>query len=369
MIGRFSIKLGRLFGIEVALDVTWFLIAMILVFNLSQVLGAAGDYTTAARIVWSAILVVMLFASVLAHEFGHALTARAFGIGTRRIVLHLFGGVALIESEPDRPRDEFWITAAGPAVSFLLAFAFAGLWLAATTTGAATMVLEVLGYLAIMNGFLAVFNCLPGFPMDGGRVVRSAIWAATGDFLLSTRIAAWGGVVVGLSLSMLGFLMLMNGAGGLLMILLGIFLVYLARSSARQAEFAAVFRGRTVRDFMRPVVAVVPADATLGEVAEAYFRRFDGAHFPVVDGDQLLGRITDEDLRRFEPRQWDWVAAREAMRPYDPASLLSPGMPALKALQHIAGTGARCEAVFEGRRLLGFVFATDLMRQLPAGPR
>jgi Zn-dependent protease len=112
--GRLSVKIGRYFGIDVSLDVTWFFIAMLFVMNFTGAFDASAP--VGARVTMSVLLVILLYGSILAHEFGHALTARAFGIGTKKIVLHLFGGVALIESEPERPRDEFWITAAGPAV-------------------------------------------------------------------------------------------------------------------------------------------------------------------------------------------------------------------------------------------------------------
>jgi Zn-dependent protease len=313
----------------------------------------------------SVLLVILLYGSILAHEFGHALTARAFGIGTKKIVLHLFGGVALIESEPERPRDEFWITAAGPAVSLALAALFGAGWAAALGLGAPSLFAEGFMYLTLMNAILAIFNCLPGFPMDGGRVLRAALWAMTGDYLFATRLAAWGGVAVGLGLSTLGVFLFINGGSGLLMILLGLFLVYLARLSARQAEVTAAFQGRTVRDFLRPVRAVIPRDMLLSDVAHLYFGRFDGGHFPVVEGDRLLGRLTEAELRRYEPRQWDWVTAREAMAPYEPSSVLRPTMPALKALQQLASEQSPCAAVFEGRRLLGFVYFKDLAQLWP----
>lgn len=363
MFGRLSVKIGRYFGIDVSLDVTWFFIALLFVMNFTGAFDASAP--VGARVTMSILLVILLYGSILAHEFGHALTARAFGIGTRKIVLHLFGGVALIESEPERPRDEFWITAAGPGVSLALAAVFGAGWAAALAAGAPSLFVEGFMYLTLMNGVLAVFNCLPGFPMDGGRVLRAATWALTGDYLFATRLAAWGGVAVGLGLSTLGVFLFFMSGGGLMMVLLGLFLVYLARLSARQAEVTAAFRGRTVRDFLRPVRAVIPRDMLLSDVAHLYFGRFDGGHFPVVEGDRLLGRLTEAELRRYEPRQWDWVTAREAMAPYEPAKVLRPGTPALKALQQLASEQSSCGAVFEGRRLLGFVYFKDLAQLWP----
>ncbi|MBX3730472.1 MAG: site-2 protease family protein [Candidatus Sumerlaeia bacterium] len=365
MPGRNALRIGRLFGIDVALDFNWFVVFFILVVSLSRHFEAYLP-THVSSVVFAVALTLALFASVLAHEYGHALTARLFGIRTNKIVLHLFGGVAYLESEARRPRDEFFIAVAGPAVSIVLGSALGVVWYLTREAPVAGM---LFGYLAAMNIFLGVFNCVPGFPLDGGRVVRSAIWGLTGDYLKATRIAVWGGVAVGavfVALGALELLLAVMGSGsiaaGVLRGLLGVFVIYLARLSLRQAEFIAAFRGLTVADLMQPIRAVVPAETLLSDVHARYFQVLRLDSVPVVDGPRLLGAISRQDLDTIPTRQWDWMRAREIVRPYDRDGVLAPGVEALNALEKLANANRYSMPVFEGRRLLGTITQADLAR-------
>jgi Zn-dependent protease len=365
MPGRSALRIGRLFGIDLALDFNWFIVFFILVASLSRHFQSYLP-TQGGAVGLAVTLTLSLFASVLAHEYGHALTARRFGIRTNKIVLHLFGGVAYLESEARRPRDEFLIAVAGPAVSIALGIVLGGVWYVTKEAPVAGM---LFGYLAGMNLVLGIFNCVPGFPLDGGRVVRSAIWGLTGDYLKATRIAVWGGVAVGAVFVALGalelFLALLGSgslAGGVLRGLLGVFVIHLARLSLRQAEFIAAFRGLTVADLMQPIRAVVPAETLLSDVHARYFQVLRLDSVPVVDGPRLLGSIGRQDLEAVPPRQWDWMRAREIVRPYDRDSVLAPGVEALNALEKLANANRYSMPVFEGRRLLGTITQADLAR-------
>ncbi|MDK2970551.1 MAG: hypothetical protein PWP23_306 [Candidatus Sumerlaeota bacterium] len=373
MPGRRAIRIGRLFGIDIALDLNWFFIFFIMVVSFS---GQYQQYfpTHMGSMVFAIVLTLALFASVVAHEYGHALTARLFGIHTQKIVLHLFGGVAYLESEPKRPRDEFFIAIAGPAVSIVFGLVFGGIALAtAPGTGIPETALFKLAFaLAAMNLFLGIFNCVPGFPLDGGRVVRSALWAITGNYLKATRVASWGGIGVGALLSLTGVAAVVAApfmdmdllAGGILRVLLGLFVIHLARMSMKQAEFISAFHGLTVRDLMQPIRAVVPADMLLSDVRDRYFQWQGADNFPVVDGTRLLGSIGQEDFAAIPERQWDWVRAREIVRPYDAEKILDPGLEALTALERLARLNRYSLPVFQGRRLLGTVTQGDLARAL-----
>jgi len=375
MLSNKSIKVGRLFGIDVGLDISWFIIAIYLTWMIAEsaAQGAVGiDMSRGQAYAFGAVMVALLFGSVLLHEFGHALTAKIFGVRTQRIVLHLFGGVALIESEPRRPMHEFWITAAGPATSLALSIGF---WICAAAAApfpAAELLAVLFTWAAGINFMLAIFNCLPGFPMDGGRVLRAAIWAVTGDYLRATRIAARTGVAVGSMIFMwgvAGILLRIAGInipvvswGGFMHLLLGPFLIFLAKVSARQAEYTAAFGDLTVGDIMRPIRAVVPADALVSDVVADYFQRLQGDQFPVVDGPRLLGYISQEAVSSCPRRQWDWVKAQELAQPYDSALIFAPTMAALPAFQSLMRQNRACQAVFEGRRLTGYLFAGDIAR-------
>lgn len=364
MISPNSIKIGKLFGIQVGINYNWFIIFFIMVVSFSGYVRDQFGASQSSSLTFAVLTTLLLFASVLAHEFGHALTARAFGIQTRKIILHLFGGVAFLESEPRRPLHEFLIAIAGPAVSIALAVVFGGLYFLILGHASELIVLLV-QLLAGLNLMLGVLNCAPGFPLDGGRVLRAVVWAATGDYLKSTRIAAMGGVAVGLGLILWGVsIVMVSLTGAILRILLGVFVIYLARMSTRQAEVLAAFHGLTVRDIMQPVRAVVPADTPLSDVYAWYFMRLGVDQLPVVRGDVLLGAITLEDIQRIPPRQWDWVQAREAVRPFSAAEMVAPEAEAIQALDRFAGTNRLTVPVFEGRRLLGYITRGDVVKLL-----
>jgi len=366
--GSNFIKLFRLFGIQVGLSPNWFLMFAIIVAGMVPGAKEATGLSGAAAGVLASIVTLLVYASILAHEFGHALAARAFGIGTSRIGLHLFGGVAMLDSEPRRPRDEFWITVAGPAVSFLLAAILGTAWLAASQLGAGPAWTFVLGYGAAANAFMGAFNCLPGYPMDGGRLVHSAIWAATNDYLFATRIARWGGIAMGVLLMAWGVFDLLSRqiVDGMLHLLFGWFLISLARAQWRQAQVLAPFLNKKVRDFMRPLRAVVPADVPVSDVVDDFFRPLRMDQFPVIDGDRLLGVIDARDVESREPRQWPWLRASELTKPYVPAQTVAPDMDAAVALGRFGRNGRGTLAVFEGRRLLGHIVDRDFSDYLKA---
>lgn len=369
MVPSNSIKIGKLFGIEVGVNITWFLIFFVLVFSMAGSIEELSGLSTVMSTAWAVVATLLLFASVIAHEYGHALTARTFGIGTHKIILHVFGGIAFLESEPRKPLHEFFIALAGPAVSIALALVFGLMWWALDFQFYSNVAGMVIGNLAILNLFLGVFNCVPGFPLDGGRVVRAIVWGATGQYLFATRVAAWGGVIVGGLISFSGLLSLVGVfgpayAGGILRFFLGLFVIHLALLSMRQAVVVAAFQGRTVRDLMQPVRIVVPARMALSDVNERFFAQLNVDHLPVVDGDRLLGYISREDIQAAEPRQLPWIRAHEAVHPYQPSELLAPGAAAITALERLSRTRRLSLPVFQGRRLLGHVTHHDIARHL-----
>lgn len=374
MLAGRSFRLGKLFGIDVGVNFNWFIIFALITMSLSNMYRQDFGYGGGAGFFLGAVTALFFFASVVAHEYGHALTARVFGIRTHRINLHLFGGVAFLEREPKRPSHEFWIAIAGPAVSIVLGVAFAAAYFVARGYG--FPVLErLLLYLGVINIVLGVFNCVPGFPLDGGRVVRAFLWGVTGNYLLSTRIAAWGGVVVGAMISSLGVLFLMMGAvmAGVINIFLGIFVIYLARMSSQQAEVLDAFSNMRVADLMRPIRIVLPSGTYVSDAYERYFLPFNVDQLPVVAGDRLLGFVRADDIAEIPRRQWDWMRVDEIARPYDTSILIDPQMEAITAFERLATANAYSVPVFEGRRLMGTVNRHDLARVLerrrtPAAP-
>jgi Zn-dependent protease/predicted transcriptional regulator len=237
--GRPALRLGRVLGIEVGLDFTWIFIFLLITLSLAQKLGADHEtWPVAAR--WGGALAASLlfFASILLHELGHSVTSNALGVPVRSITLFLFGGVASLSKEPERPRDAFLIGAAGPAVSVLLGLAFLLLWAALPaqplTLGVAADVCLLLGQ---ANLVLAVFNLFPGFPLDGGHLLRAAVWAWTGSLERATRVAAAMGALFAMGLIGLGILIAIPGGnllGGLWLVFIGWFVLSAARGSTAQ---------------------------------------------------------------------------------------------------------------------------------------
>lgn len=361
-----SIKVGSLFGIEIGISIFWVLLFVFFTSQASSFFNSELELSKMVSAFSGVFLIGGLYASILAHEFGHALTARSFGINTRRIILHLFGGVALMEAEPRSPKEEFWITLMGPAVSFFLAIAFGIAWIAASQLAVPEPFPTIFIYLAIMNLIMAIFNLLPGFPMDGGRILRSTIWYYTDNYLQSTRIATIGGTIVGSGFIALGLVRFLLGGFDLfsliMPVLLGIFVIRLSRMSMRDAKIIDSFRGKTVGQLMQPIQAVVHADWSVRDIYE-HIQFFNQQEiYPVVDGDRLIGQLFYQDIAAIEQRQWDWIKATEVAKPIDPSRIISPEIDIMAAIQKLSTMKMNSMAVFQGRKLLGYIRLADLIQ-------
>lgn len=357
-------RIGRFFGIDLYIQASWIPIFLLVVYLLTVELGSVtgtDTWSLGARIAIAVISAALLFGSVVAHEYGHALMAKWYGIETERISLFLFGGVAQLRNEPKRPIEEFLVALAGPAVSFVLAVLAGGFTLANNLAGGPEILTIVLGYVAGVNLSLVLFNLLPGFPMDGGRVLRAILWAATGNFLSATRWASYGGRLVGAGLIAFGVLMVVfQNFSGIWMGLIGFFIWRLAAMSFEQAIMSSVFHNTRAIDLMRPVEAVIPADATVGEAVERVFSRLRADMVPVVRGDRVVGWVDGrfEDLER---RQWDWVRVSERANTYEADHVVRPGDSGFSAFLAVVHSPLDRVAVFDDRRLLGHICQRDLI--------
>lgn len=353
-----GIPIGRYFGIPVYLHPTWFLVLLFFSIALSNSIGAEAGLGSVASFLLGLLTAVIVFITLLAHEYGHALMARYFGIPTARITLFLLGGVAQITAEPRKAVHELLIAIAGPAVSLLCMLLFGALYLIAGAVDAPMWLALPLAQIAALNLVFAVFNMLPGFPMDGGRVLRAFVWMVTDNFLTATRVAYYGGMSIGALLITAGIFTL---PGGFMYILLGLFLMFLASAAYRDAKVKAAFDKLHVADLMRPVQAVVPAELSLRDVVRDYVYRVHGDRFPVVRGRVLLGYISAEDIGAIEQSRWETVQAERLARPYGRSEILSPEQDALEAFKRINQTGRPSLPVFRGRELIGYLFIQDVV--------
>ncbi|MDX1576928.1 MAG: site-2 protease family protein [Gemmatimonadota bacterium] len=289
-------RIGRWFGFPVRIDYSWFLVAALVVWTFSvwEFPRRLPGYDGRTYLVMGASAALLFFLSVLLHELGHAIVGRVRGVTVESITLFVFGGIAQARHDARRPSDEFLLTAAGPLTSVALAGAFHLAGLALDALGAPAAMGEVAGFLALMNLVLAIFNLIPGFPLDGGRIFRSIAWAATGDIVRATRWAAWGGRLFGGFLIAVGVWLFLGGQllGGVWAGLIGWFLVNAASSSYRHFELRELLRQIPVARVMTDDPDRVPADLTVERAIEDHFLR-GRAEAYAVDLDGLLLGFVD----------------------------------------------------------------------------
>ncbi|MFN3514440.1 MAG: site-2 protease family protein [Phenylobacterium sp.] len=332
----------KLFGIPVGVHVSWLLVAGLVAWSL-----AAGSlpllYEGLPRSSYwlmALVAVVGLSISVVAHEMAHALTGRALGIRVERITLFLFGGVAELKDEPKSPGAEAAMAVAGPLASLAIAWAVGSMagWL--DLAGGRPILAGALGFLATLNLVLAVFNSIPAFPMDGGRVLRAGLWKAMGDRDRATRMAAGAGEAFGAAMIVLGAVATLTGhLGGLWWILIGMFIRSAARSTTAEQQARRVLAGLTVARLMSRPVDVAQADMTLAEFVAGEL--YDTRHgvYPVVQGARLVGVLEPRRILKTPNAEWARTRVADICAPLDPADCIDPGESAAEALQQVLRRG------------------------------
>jgi CBS domain-containing protein len=281
----------------------------------------------------------------------------------RGITLFIFGGVAEMEGEPRSPKAEFLMAIAGPIASFLLALTFYGFSVFGEALGLPRTVVGVTRYLALINGMLATFNLLPAFPLDGGRVLRSALWRWKGDLRWATHIAAQSGSGFGMLLIVLGLINVLTGnfVPGMWWFLLGLFLRGAAAASYRQLMTRRALEGEPVRRFMTPEPMTVPPETTLRELVEDHIYRYHHDLFPVTEDLRLLGCVSTRQVKQVPREKWDRVTVREVIIPCSPVNTIGPDEDALKVLALIRRTGNSRLMVVEDERLVGIIALKDML--------
>ena len=357
------IPLFTLFGIKVGLDYSWFLLAILLVWSLMAgyfpwVLPGLGT----ASYLWMAILgAAGLFASIIFHEFAHAMVARRYRLPISRITLFIFGGVAEMDDEPRTAASEFWMAIAGPIASFLLAAVF---FFLLGPFGADHPVGAIVGYLAFINFILASFNLLPAFPLDGGRMLRAAVWWFTEDFQKATRIAAATGSVLAVVLIGLGVLNIIGGAfvQGIWQMLIGFFVYSAANASRAHAELRGSLHGVPVSRIMRRELVTVPADTPVQTLVDDYFYRHFYKVFPVVDASgRPVGVIGLKDVGHANRDAWRQARTADIMKPLSEDNTVSSTAPVYKVLQMMQRRQNSRLLVVDGQTLKGMVTMRDIM--------
>jgi Zn-dependent protease/CBS domain-containing protein len=309
------------------------------------------------------IAALLLFVSVFLHELSHSLVALRLDIRVSSITLHIFGGVSELTREPDRPRDEFAIAIVGPLTSLAIAAAVA---LLAVVLSPTPVVRAVMHYLVLVNAMVGLFNLVPGFPLDGGRILRSALWKARGDLAWATRIASTTGSAFGVGLMALGAWRALSGEflGGLWFVLIGLFLRQASTASYQQLLARRGLDGRSVGDVMTREVVTVPPDLTIEKLVDDFFWHHHVSSFPVVDRQRLVGLVSIRDLGRVPRARWAASSIGEVMRPVVDSLVASPHDSLWQALEKVSRNGIGRVAVVDSDRLAGYLSVKDIMHVL-----
>ncbi len=365
------IKLFTVFGVPIRLDPTWFLILVLVAGLLANFYFPSRYMGLDGWLYWTlgVVAAIMLFVCVLLHELGHSLAARRNNIAVRGVTLFFFGGISELSEEPSSASAEARVTLSGWLVSAALAVIF--FMLARLVKGTSQMALgtqALLEYLCFVNLFLFGFNGLPGLPLDGGRLLRAALWRITGNLRKATYIASRAGVAFGMVLMLFGFFAILSGpkniVGGLFTGMLGLFLMGAANASYRQVLVRRALEGVPVSEIMsRDLLSVAPS-VSLGELVDDYFMRYRFHSIPVMEGDTWLGMVNWDEVRSVERERWADTAAGQVLEREDDISQLSPEDDAVHALGLMAREDVGRVPVVQDSKLVGILTRRDIMRLL-----
>lgn len=362
---RHGIPIGRLFGISIDLDYSWFLIVALLTWVLASSYYPAEfpGWTDAAYWGIGLVTALLLFVSVLVHELAHSVVAQRYGIPVPRITLFLFGGVSQIATEPPSAGSEFWIAIAGPITSLVIT---AICWEIEPLFAGQERVFALVEYLMIMNLLLALFNLIPGFPLDGGRVLRAAVWRTTHDYHRATVTAGMSGRFFGFLLIFLGIWQALAGdiAGGIWIAVIGWFLESAAGSHLQQETVKSMLGAHTVADAMQRDFPHITVDVSVQELAESYLMRSNAHAVVVTAPDGTTGIVTLATIRNIAREMWPYTMASQAMTPLQAAETTQPTAILWSVLEKMGRGGLNQLPVVDETGVVGILSREDILHYL-----
>lgn len=365
MFGK-PIELIEILGFKIRIDPSWFIVAVLVTWNFATLAFPARLPGLKPGVYWGMGVAGALgyFLSVVLHELSHAVVARTYGVEMRGITLFIFGGIAEMPQEPPTPQSELVIAAAGPAASFGIAMACGALGLVGRLGGWPEPVVSVLLYLAGLNAALGLFNLVPAFPLDGGRLLRSILWGLRHDLRWATRVSSTIGAGFGLLLVALGVASIVAGAftSGLWMILIGLFVRNAATGSYQQLLLRRALAGEPVSRFMHADPVTVPRNISVEALVKDYVERHHHKMFPVMDdGGRLLGCVTTRRIRELPRDEWDRQTVGSLVEGCSPENTVRSDTDAMEALSRMSRAGSSRLLVVDGDRLLGILSLKDLL--------
>ena len=367
---RSTIKLGKISGIEIGLHYSWFIIAALIVFSLGEHFHQVNPHWSTWQ-VWITALItaILFFVTLLLHELAHSLVAQRRGLRVSAITLFALGGVSQTQDDPSDAKTEFWVAIAGPITSLIIGFGCLAISMGLGWHASAepqTAVTAVLVWLGYINIGLALFNMIPGFPLDGGRVLRSIIWGVTKNADRSTRIAARIGQIVALLFILDGIWQFFHGGGfsGLWIAFIGWFLMDAAKGSYAEVETASALRDLRVSQVMSGDCVIVNRAISLQEFVDIYLLTSGQRCFVVEDQDRLIGLITLRDVTKIPRDRWERITVSEAMRPLMELRTVSPDTPVLDALKIMVRNDVNQLPVVAHGSLQGIVSRAQIVQLL-----
>jgi Zn-dependent protease/predicted transcriptional regulator len=361
-----SIRLFKIFGIEIRLDYSWFIIFALLIYYFgfgyfpSVLPGLNKGYIAIITL----LTVLLFFFSILFHEVSHSIVAKRKGIPVSRISLFIFGGMSEIEKEPDKPITELLMSIAGPAASFVLAIIFGIVWY--FTRNIPSINISA-GYLALVNLVLGIFNLLPGYPLDGGRVLRSILWKAYNDLKKATFIASTVGRVIGFIMIAAGiyFIFTNNFLNGIWLAFIGWFLQSSAYASYRQLIFDTSIKGFKVKDMMNENIVTVDKNVTLDKLVNDYFMKYRFGRFPIVEGtagEKLIGLVSIHDIKTIPREEWGTTKAIDIVKPVEANEIIDSEAEANEALRKMVKYNLSHLVILSDKKIKGLITKADIMQ-------
>jgi Zn-dependent protease len=366
---RSQIKLGRISGIEIGLHYSWLIIALLISFSLAAHFHSVRpDWSAGITWIASIFTSIFFFITLLLHELAHSIVAKSRGLRVRAITLFALGGVSQIESEAPNARSEFWIAIVGPLSSLVIGGVLLGLarLSGAGTTAPSNPVDAVLLWLGYINLALAAFNMIPGYPLDGGRVLRAILWWITHNADRATRLASQVGQVVAFLFILYGVFRFFVGAnvGGLWIAFIGWFLLDAARSSYMQVSIAAGLRDRHVADIMERDCPAVPGYLSVRDFVDVHLLHNNSACFVVMQNSEPAGLVTANEARKVGREQWEQTSLQSIMRPLNSLPAVTPEMPVLKAMEVMTRENVNELAVVSNGHFEGIFSRLQVLRFL-----
>jgi Zn-dependent protease/CBS domain-containing protein len=364
-----GIRVGSIGGVEISLDYSWFIIFFLILGTFAGVVfpAQAPGVDRLGYLVMGFVGAALFFISLLLHELAHAFMALRRGVGVEGITLFIFGGMARTERDASSPGDEFAIAVVGPLASFALAVLFYGLALAGSAAGAPLAITVVAEYLGFLNLLLAIFNLLPGFPLDGGRLLRAILWRITGSMRKGTEIAANAGRALGFGLIGLGLFSLLVGGGligGLWLVFIGWFLGHAARSSYQQVLLQDMLSPLSAHQAMTSSPETVAPDIPLEELVNSYFLRRPFNSFPVTEDGVPIGMVTLRQVKAVPRQNWSGKVVADLMTPLQDVVVVDPETSMLDVLRKMQSAEVSRVLVAREWELVGIISSTDLARWL-----